>query len=103
YMYIQTLKQYSFPTRRSSDLGIPNPSYSEGYANTRADAYSSGRSESATYPAKRAQSQPFSAASRCVGSVPQMSRPTNSSPRFRRSEEHTSELQSRVDLVCRLL
>src|SRR6266536_4802938 len=25
------------------------------------------------------------------------------SPRNRRSEEHTSELQSRVDLVCRLL
>src|SRR6266849_9350890 len=24
-------------------------------------------------------------------------------PRIRRSEEHTSELQSRVDLVCRLL
>src|SRR5438105_10028963 len=24
-------------------------------------------------------------------------------PRVRRSEEHTSELQSRVDLVCRLL
>src|SRR5438105_5996014 len=26
-----------------------------------------------------------------------------SPPRARRSEEHTSELQSRVDLVCRLL
>src|SRR5699024_8525561 len=30
------------------------------------------------------------------------SRPTRTSPRFR-SEEHTSELQSRFDLVCRLL
>src|SRR5438105_14970023 len=31
-------------------------------------------------------------------------RPTSStSPPARRSEEHTSELQSRVDLVCRLL
>src|SRR5207247_9997804 len=28
---------------------------------------------------------------------------TVSSNRFQRSEEHTSELQSRVDLVCRLL
>src|SRR5438105_11704774 len=27
----------------------------------------------------------------------------NTSPRSSRSEEHTSELQSRVDLVCRLL
>src|SRR6266536_4823069 len=29
--------------------------------------------------------------------------PAPRSPRPRRSEEHTSELQSRVDLVCRLL
>src|SRR6267142_7143735 len=33
-----------------------------------------------------------------------MKRPTTSKPRrFRRSEEHTSELQSHVNLVCRLL
>src|SRR6266536_1750014 len=31
-----------------------------------------------------------------------MSRPSSPTPR-RRSEEHTSELQSRVELVCRLL
>src|SRR5437868_11271820 len=29
--------------------------------------------------------------------------PVGSGSRFRRSEEHTSELQSRFDLVCRLL
>src|SRR5699024_12007863 len=29
--------------------------------------------------------------------------PTNDEPRNKRSEEHTSELQSRFDLVCRLL
>src|SRR2546421_5799392 len=31
------------------------------------------------------------------------SEPDNNAPLFPRSEEHTSELQSRSDLVCRLL
>src|SRR5438105_8827887 len=39
-------------------------------------------------------------ARRCFG-TPERSLPSPSSRR--RSEEHTSELQSRVDLVCRLL
>src|SRR5699024_12202005 len=39
-----------------------------------------------------------------VVSVRRMSRPSRvSSVRWSRSEEHTSELQSRFDLVCRLL
>src|SRR5438105_9317719 len=43
--------------------------------------------------------------SRRMGSPPGARRPRRSVPAFRRrrSEEHTSELQSRVDLVCRLL
>src|SRR6266496_4712205 len=35
--------------------------------------------------------------------VPGFARPAPTSRRSRRSEEHTSELQSRRDLVCRLL
>src|SRR5215207_11698563 len=42
---------------------------------------------------------PISGCGRC-GLVPD---PVPAPPRVRRSEEHTSELQSRVDLVCRLL
>src|SRR5438105_11045349 len=34
---------------------------------------------------------------------PGADRPSTTSPDSGRSEEHTSELQSRVDLVCRLL
>src|SRR5215813_15600207 len=36
-------------------------------------------------------------------SAPSPTRGTRSPPRCRRSEEHTSELQSRPHLVCRLL
>src|SRR2546428_3806594 len=35
--------------------------------------------------------------------VPRGSSPRGTAPPLRRSEEHTSELQSRSDLVCRLL
>src|SRR5687768_17683873 len=49
------------------------------------------------------QSPPPSEASSClwVGTVPAPSR--NAGPAPSRSEEHTSELQSRLHLVCRLL
>src|SRR5438105_11648246 len=40
---------------------------------------------------------------RATPSDPASSRPGRSTSPSRRSEEHTSELQSRVDLVCRLL
>src|SRR5207247_9863195 len=68
----------SFPTRRSSDLvtcsGLPSSAATRGSASSK------------TRP-------PFS----------RSMRPMNSSRQGLRSEEHTSELQSRVDLVCRLL
>src|SRR6478736_9759554 len=40
----------------------------------------------------------FSCATTCTGRTP-----AGTSPRTRRSEEHTSELQSQSNLVCRLL
>src|SRR5207247_10058756 len=74
---------HSFPTRRSSDLG----------------AASSGG-------ARRSRQAPTSTA-RCRGACPERAdhHPgvAGGAPERGRSEEHTSELQSRVDLVCRLL
>src|SRR5699024_11527138 len=70
---------HSFPTRRSSDLtGSAPDSPNAGSPSTSPNRPSSGsRSRATTPPTGRA---------RCA-----------------RSEEHTSELQSRSDLVCRLL
>src|SRR5206468_4807827 len=85
----------SFPTRRSSDL-------TTGHAN-------SGLGQSwigEAFPAKPQRLQPDVAQPPLQGDE-QVGPP---SPVFRfdgrrkfRSEEHTSELQSRSDLVCRLL
>src|SRR5699024_12649666 len=41
--------------------------------------------------------------SKSARTTPSMDRPTSDDPWMVRSEEHTSELQSRFDLVCRLL
>src|SRR5690242_21764247 len=82
YLYAAPRDLHSFPTRRSSDLG--------GYR-----AYS-------------VKSQPASgrwrvdietAEGQLIGRVPFSVRPGGAD----RSEEHTSELQSHVNLVCRLL
>src|SRR5207253_11454520 len=87
---------HSFPTRRSSDLSR---------AQSRADANS--------YPCSRRF--PYGSVSTTIVRMPIRSKSARrgkerySSPRFstasriRRSEEHTSELQSRGHLVCRLL
>src|SRR5699024_11786271 len=89
----------SFPTRRSSDLGcIQGPLYRDTSTVTlmmfgpvvtsSASQVCCARSARPAYPT--------------VSSVlsPSASSP---SPPPTRSEEHTSELQSRFDLVCRLL
>src|SRR5207247_10602413 len=70
---------HSFPTRRSSDLGRPARDLARvprerGFLDQRRRARDDVRRLRARHPAQRG-----------------------------RSEEHTSELQSRVDLVCRLL
>src|SRR5699024_12601873 len=76
---------HSFPTRRSSDLASRLNSPFFGFF-TPCPAY--------TCP----DAAPTSAAAGGVRSPPAPAR-----ARRRRSEEHTSELQSRFDLVCRLL
>src|SRR5207249_11184360 len=83
---------HSFPTRRSSDLdrrsgegGSAGPEASRG----RVHAGGLPRSAQAGPPAGTARPDPWHASPREDAEG--------------RSEEHTSELQSRFDLVCRLL
>src|SRR5690606_41904029 len=73
--YVQQRIHHSFPTRRSSDL-LPPPRCHKIKAST-ASPISAGGSR-------------FQAVHKSSGATP-------------RSEEHTSELQSRENLVCRLL
>src|SRR5690606_41895830 len=82
----------AFPTRRSSDLRM-----TEG--RTRRSGRANGR--------RPAKSQAVRAAAAMNG-APGRNRGTRRinpprTPAGRRSEEHTSELQSRENLVCRLL
>src|SRR5207249_10893325 len=82
YCYDDHPDLHSFPTRRSSDLRsdeVEQPLH-RGSGGSRAIASSRRRHTLANASAKR---------SPCC--------------RRTRSEEHTSELQSRFDLVCRLL
>src|SRR5947207_4439647 len=80
--YGHHLDLHSFPTRRSSDLA-------------------------ARYPTGPARSRVLSRNLQCTSpgscSTPRRSGTASFSPRLARSEEHTSELQSHSDLVCRLL
>src|SRR5207247_10602166 len=77
YLYVDHRDLHSFPTRRSSDLPGPERAPSRG---------------------RRASRTRDPHPLRCVGF-----RSCVQFLRILRSEEHTSELQSRVDLVCRLL
>src|SRR5204863_7466757 len=89
---------HSFPTRRSSDLpgsvasstGCAGPTGWSVPTCSTCWAASAERRASSCWPCSTAIATPGSS--------------TSSSPAQRsRSEEHTSELQSRRDLVCRLL
>src|SRR5690606_41759711 len=85
---------HSFPTRRSSDLGDglfqsarPRPYHVVDAARSRRG----GRATGARYAGTRGRLARGAA------------RNVHPHPRASRSEEHTSELQSRENLVCRLL
>src|SRR5207249_10179973 len=96
YSYIPLLTLHSFPTRRSSDL-----------AACRAVHFSAGSSHFhfKTFTAPECTSKAHGSL------IPLWLARTRRGPtdggtcqmRKSRSEEHTSELQSRFDLVCRLL
>src|SRR5207249_6458185 len=85
---------HSFPTRRSSDLAT----FTHAISNTKPTATNSSSRNGSTDPSNHFRNgitaapmllsaSGYAAAKFCVT----------------RSEEHTSELQSRFDLVCRLL
>src|SRR5690606_41810492 len=85
YSYRDHRDLHSFPTRRSSDLGL-------GYATASGDA---------------AKNRTIASMSLVTGAGGSEARNRRPYPivfsRASRSEEHTSELQSRENLVCRLL
>src|SRR5207249_10230234 len=90
----------SFPTRRSSDLSPPLPASAAAAWNT--SVVKAGTASTALLSAARSCKCRISVASsplapRCRVRTRQVSALSL------RSEEHTSELQSRFDLVCRLL
>src|SRR5207249_11331663 len=82
YAYGHHRDLHSFPTRRSSDLPSSRTQTSEPSRAIRRYSMLSGS---------------------CVACVRSCEASTRSRSSRWRSEEHTSELQSRFDLVCRLL
>src|SRR5699024_11270796 len=92
---------HSFPTRRSSDLGkmvslstiIPTP-----------DGYTTMGDVEPGHEVIGRDGRPVRVAAKSpVKTRPDLYRVTFSDGQSVRSEEHTSELQSRFELVCRLL
>src|SRR5207249_11116480 len=81
YSSRRLLHPHSFPTRRSSDLVMPRP----------------------TPNMRDFQRDPLPAMQLIPTEPKSASCIAGSGSRWKRSEEHTSELQSRFDLVCRLL
>src|SRR5690606_42144220 len=86
----------SFPTRRSSDLDDGFPPHTRGSTSARV-ARASGYFVSPAYAGIDLHVHPN------VGIPASFPRIRGDRPTFPRSEEHTSELQSRENLVCRLL
>src|SRR5690606_40055588 len=95
--YTAPRELHSFPTRRSSDLTTACPRYPPNRSLRRARR---SRTSSGDDPAGR-PTWPWPLALHvAAASGPSRAR---RSRRAVRSEEHTSELQSRENLVCRLL
>src|SRR5699024_11923569 len=89
---------FSFPTRRSSDLGPADDGATPAQAPVRSEICtleSGSKADRDNAAIDRSECHPTT-------SVPDTGRIASTVP-ITRSEEHTSELQSRFDLVCRLL
>src|SRR5690606_39672292 len=91
---------HSFPTRRSSDLAeeLEHLGLDVGRAGLALDAFQLRREQAAGLGDGRGQNQAVAAPQDEVDD-----RQAGAAQREGRSEEHTSELQSRENLVCRLL
>src|SRR5206468_11860037 len=94
YCYVARRDLHSFPTRRSSDLGPVGPGLGAGRGRLLGDGRRRRKrgSRGATAMTFNLYDTFHATARRLEGDV-----------QVERSEEHTSELQSRSDLVCRLL
>src|SRR5690606_41625568 len=89
---------HSFPTRRSSDLGSMSSGASASPCPRRISSSAVGSAGGSSGLVA------FAAGCSCASSPASSSGLVSSaSPMKVRSEEHTSELQSRENLVCRLL
>src|SRR5207249_10080738 len=97
YSYVPYLDLHSFPTRRSSDLGS-NPGPAAGLVSR--SSHVSPRERGCVPRPQDLAEKVARYCQRCR--FPSRGRRA-ASHLCRRSEEHTSELQSRFDLVCRLL
>src|SRR5690606_41903681 len=94
---------HSFPTRRSSDLPGTTPWGGPRFTSGTAEALTGHLARTSPTCADRAGSFNAMTARDLPGpSVPQPGGAPGPAPGAR-SEEHTSELQSRENLVCRLL
>src|SRR5207247_10079819 len=87
---------HSSPTRRSSDLRRGMPVAGVARDEALLDQRSQSAAERLAADARRSPREE-------AEDDPDGKRAGNAADCVRRSEEHTSELQSRVDLVCRLL
>src|SRR5699024_11616822 len=101
YLFIKppfaTIRLLSFPTRRSSDLH--HPAADRAHRRHRGQLpprTSSGRGAAAPRRGLRGGGHG-------IGGGVRVAAVASACSTARRSEEHTSELQSRFDLVCRLL
>src|SRR5690606_41670169 len=93
---------YSFPTRRSSDLGTLISSVSPTRTDTNCVAVRSKSSRLTTF-ADGGVDAALTGATRSSDEPTRFLASSQTGLSRGRSEEHTSELQSRENLVCRLL
>src|SRR5207302_8391789 len=94
---------HSFPTRRSSDLFLRSTRKNRDWNPAFGRVRNSRRQLIAARPNSRALSRSLPAATRESAARWPCSLPGKAPTSPSRSEEHTSELQSRENLVCRLL
>src|SRR5690606_41346490 len=93
---------HSFPTRRSSDLAYPAAEHEKDIQIADADiqAWYDKNKQSLELPEQVSADYLLLDEAAAMANLPQIS---DDELRKYRSEEHTSELQSRENLVCRLL
>src|SRR5207247_8928552 len=102
YQSLATSDPHSFPTRRSSDLDRQMRDKILGFnAHLRVQEEAPMRDWEPLMRIVAADPEVKAVTPYVIGRVMVQTEPDQGNPL--RSEEHTSELQSRVDLVCRLL